>query len=261
MAPTPAGSSLLRIRPTPPRPGAPAFVPPGTRVYAVGDVHGEALALSRVLGRIREDAGDAQEVRKILVMLGDYVDRGPDSRQVIDLLLNDPAPGFETRFVRGNHDAWMLAFLDNPSLGFEWLSAGGQATLLSYGASAPPGPRTATRLALLRDEFERLLPPRHREFLEALLPYHVEGDYAFVHAGVRPGVPIDRQRESDLLWIRDRFLAAPDDHGAIIVHGHTVVDEPEVRANRIGIDTGAYATGRLTCLVLDGAERRFLTVG
>ena len=93
------------------------------------------------------------------------------------------------------------------------------------------------------------------------MPYHVEGDYAFVHAGVRPGVPIDRQRESDLLWIRDQFLAAPDDHDAIIVHGHTVVDEPEVRANRIGIDTGAYATGRLTCLVLEGAERRFLSVG
>ncbi|MCY3795503.1 MAG: metallophosphoesterase, partial [Gammaproteobacteria bacterium] len=121
---------------------APAAVPPGTRLYAVGDVHGEALALTCLMERIREDAEDAKALRRVLVLLGDYVDRGPDSRRVIDLLLNDPAPGFETRFIRGNHDAWLLAFLDNPSSGFEWLNAGGQATLLSYGASAPPGPRT-----------------------------------------------------------------------------------------------------------------------
>ena len=223
-------------------------------------MHGEALALSRVLGRIREDARDEEQARRVLVLLGDYVDRGPDSRRVIDLLLDDPAPGFETRFLRGNHDAWLLAFLDNPSVGREWLNAGGQATLLSYGVSAPPGPRTPSRLALLRDEFERLLPAHHREFLATLLPYHVEGDYTFVHAGIRPGKPIERQRESDLMWIREEFLSDSHDHGAIIVHGHTVVDGPEVRPNRIGIDTGAYATGRLTCLVLEGPERRFLTV-
>ncbi len=245
----------------PPRAGHPAAVPPGTRVYAVGDVHGEARVLSELLGRIREDAAKADARRRVLVLLGDYVDRGPDSRGVIELLLNDPAPGFETRFVRGNHDAWLLAFLDNPAVGFEWLNAGGGATLLSYGVSAPPGPRTPARMASLRDDLERLLPSPHRRFLEALLPYHVEGGYAFVHAGVRPGVPIDRQREADLLWGREEFLASRDDHGAVVVHGHVVVDEPEVRPNRIGIDTGAFATGRLTCLVLEGAARRFLKVG
>ena len=238
-----------------------AAVPPGTRVYAVGDVHGEVRALSQLLGRIREDARGADERRQVLVLLGDYVDRGPDSREVIELLLNDPAPGFETRFIRGNHDAWLLAFLNNSALGVEWLNAGGGATLLSYGVSAPPGPRTPARMASLRDELERLLPARHRRFLEALLPYHIEGGYAFVHAGLRPGVPIDRQREADLLWGREEFLASRHDHGVVVVHGHSVVDEPEVRPNRIGIDTGAFATGRLTCLVLEGAARRFLTAG
>ena len=236
-------------------------VPPGTRVYAVGDVHGEAAALSQLIDRIRKDARDALGMRLVLVLLGDYVDRGLDSRRVIDLLLGDPLPGFETHFLKGNHDAWLLAFLDDPALGFAWLDAGGQATLLSYGASMPPGPRTPARMAWLRDELSRLLPAEHREFLEALSSCHVEGDYVFVHAGVRPGVPIDQQREADLLWIRDEFLAAPDDHGAVVVHGHTIVGAPEVRANRIGIDTGAYATGRLTCLILEGASRRFLTTG
>ena len=246
---------------TPLADGRTVAVPAGTRVYAVGDVHGEARALSRLLGRIREDAEDAGETRRVLVLLGDYVDRGADSRRVIDLLLNDPAPGFETRFIRGNHDAWLLAFLDNPAVGFEWLNAGGGATLLSYGVSAPPGPRTPARMASLRDDLERLLPPRHRRFLEALLPYHIEGDYAFVHAAVRHGVPIDQQREADLLWGRKEFLASRHDHGVVVVHGHFVVDEPDVRPNRIGIDTGAFATGRLTCLVLEGTSRRFLAVG
>lgn len=272
MAPFPAGWPRSRASPTTPRPGArahraanpdsapaPAAVPPGTRVYAVGDVHGQAPALSRLLDRIREDAQDAAHKRRVLVLLGDYVDRGPDSRGVVELLLNNPVPGFETRFLRGNHDAWLLAFLVESSLGFDWLNAGGQATLLSYGARVPRGPRTLAWLASLRDEFERLLPVPHRDFLESLLPYHIEGDYAFVHAGVRPGVPIDQQQEVDLLWIREDFLSTSHDHGRIIVHGHTVVDEPEVRPNRIGIDTGAYATGRLTCLVLEGVARRFLT--
>ena len=237
----------------------PAAVPPGSRVYAVGDVHGEATALSRILERVREDAAGADGMRLVLVFLGDYVDRGLESRRVIDLLLDDPAPGFEARFLRGNHDAWLLAFLDDPAAGFGWLDVGGQATLLSYGVRAPPGPRTAARMEWLRDEVDRLLPPRHRAFLNALLPYHIEGDYAFAHAGVRAGVPIDQQSEADLLWIRDDFLNASHDHGKIVVHGHTFTAEPDVRANRIGIDTGAYATGRLTCLVLQGTSRRFLS--
>ena len=232
-------------------------VPPGTRVYAVGDVHGALAALVRTVGKIREDA-DAGPERRVLVFLGDYVDRGLDSRGVVDFLLDDPAPGFETVFLKGNHDGWLLAFLDDAAAGPPWLEAGGQATLLSYGVAAAPGPRDAARFERLREDFARALPPSHRAFLAELAPWHVEGDFAFVHAGIRPGVALEEQHEEDLLWIRDEFLHDGRAHGKVVVHGHTVTERPEVRPNRIGIDTGAYATGRLTCLVLEGGSRRFL---
>lgn len=237
--------------------GAPS-VPPGTRVYAVGDVHGEFAALRRLLATIREDAAGDAVRRRVLVFLGDYVDRGLDSRRVIDFLLDCPAPGFETVFLKGNHDAWLLAFLDDAGTGTAWLAAGGQATLLSYGVALPSGPRDAALFETLRVKFSRVLPPDHRAFLEGLALSHVEGDYAFVHAGVRPGVALEDQREQDLLLIRDEFIHDRSDHGKIVVHGHTVTHRPEIRRNRIGIDTGAYATGRLTCLALEGTSRRFL---
>ena len=240
-------------------PGAPS-VPPGTRVYAVGDVHGELAALTRLVGRIREDAAGAAADRRVLVFLGDYVDRGLDSRRVIDFLLARPAPDFESVFLKGNHDAWLLAFLDDAGAGPAWLEAGGQATVLSYGVALPPGPRDAGFFETLREALGRVLPPGHRAFLEGLALTHVEGDYAFVHAGVRPGIALEAQREQDLLWIRDEFIHDRSDHGRIVVHGHSVTERPEVRRNRIGIDTGAYATGRLTCLVLEGTSRRFLAV-
>ncbi len=230
-------------------------VPPGTRVYAVGDIHGALAVLVRMVGRIREERGAE---RRVLVFLGDYVDRGLDSRGVINFLVDDPAPGFETVFLKGNHDAWLLAFLDDPEAGPQWLGAGGQATLLSYGVSAAAGPRDTAYFERLREAFTQALPPSHRTFLEGLARWHVEGDFAFVHAGIRPGVALEDQREEDLLWIRDEFLHDGRDHGRVVVHGHTLTQHPEVRPNRIGIDTGAYATDRLTCLVLEGTSRRFL---
>ena len=236
---------------------APA-VPPGTRVYAVGDIHGESGALARLLEMIREDAASAPVARRVLVFLGDYVDRGLGSRQVIDLLLDDPAPDFERVFLKGNHDAGLLAFLEDAGIGPEWLGVGGQATLLSYGVALPPGPRTAAHLEGVREALAGVLPSGHRAFLEGLSLFHVEGSYAFVHAGIRPGVALEDQQEQDLLWIRDEFLDDRRDHGRVVVHGHSVSDRPEVLPNRIGIDTGAYATGRLTCLVLEGESRRFL---
>ena len=146
-----------------------------------------------------------------------------------------------------------------PAAGPEWFGAGGQATLLSYGVAAPPGPRNAALLAKVHEEFVRVFPPEHRVFLEKLALSHVEGDYVFVHAGVRPGIPLQDQQEWDLLWIRDEFIRDRSDHGKVVIHGHSVTDRPDVQRNRIGIDTGAYATGRLTCLVLEEASRRFLT--
>lgn len=248
---------LRRLRPG--TPAAPPAVPPATRVYAVGDVHGEVGALTRLLMVVRDDdAARAPVERRVLIFLGDYVDRGLGSRQVIDLLLGRPAPGFESVFLRGNHDAWLLAFLEDVGAGPEWLEAGGQATLLSYGVPMPPGTRSAERLEGVREEFARVLPPEHRAFLEGLALSHVEGDYAFVHAGVRPGVALEDQHEQDLLWIRDEFIHDRSDHGRVVVHGHSVTSRPDIRPNRIGIDTGAYATGRLTCLVLEGESRRFL---
>ena len=237
---------------------APPVVPPGTRVYAVGDVHGEIGALTRLVAMVREDAAGAPAERRVLVFLGDYVDRGLGSRRVIDFLLDDPAPGFETVFLKGNHDACVLAFLEDAATGPEWLGVGGQATLLSYGVRLPPGPRSAENLESVRDALSGALPPEHKAFLEGLSLFHVEGSYAFVHAGIRPGVALEDQEEQDLLWIRDGFIDDRSDHGRVVVHGHSMIDRPEVLPNRIGIDTGAYATGRLTCLVLEGGSHRFL---
>ena len=249
--------NFLRRRHPPPRVRAPA-VPRGTRVYAVGDIHGEIGALTRLVAKIREDAAASAAERRVLVFLGDYVDRGFDSQAVIDFLLALPAPGIERVFLRGNHEAWMLDFLADARAGPAWLEAGGQATLLSYGVTLPPAPRDDAGLEALRGALARAIPAGHMAFLAGLALHHVEGDYAFVHAGIRPGVGLDDQRERDLLWIREEFTRDRRDHGKVIVHGHSMTHRPETRRNRIGIDTGAYATGCLTCLVLEGAERRFL---
>ena len=233
-------------------------VPAGTRVYAVGDVHGCAGLLATMHELIREDSAESAVTRKILIYLGDYVDRGPESRLVLETLASEPLEGFETVALCGNHDAWMLQFLDDVTLGVPWLYNGGGATLLSYGIGASAAASLRERVTQAQSELRAVLPAAHRAFLQGLRSSHREGDYLFVHAGIRPGVPLDRQELEDLLWIREGFLDCDDDHGLVVVHGHTIVDRPEVFPNRIGIDTGAFATGRLTCLVLEGDERRFL---
>lgn len=259
-----------------------ASTPTGSRVYAIGDIHGRIEPLAELVAAIRRDAAASEgrqnaftstrpslrptdrqpePCRCVVVFLGDYVDRGLESREVIDFLQADPLPGFETVFLKGNHEAWLQRFLGDASVGRSWLGAGGQATLLSYGISAPPGPRNARYLESLRSAFGAALPQSHRDFLDSLKTDHVEGDYAFVHAGIRPGIPLAMQDEHDLLWIRDEFTSDHRDHGHIVVHGHCAAPEPVVRDNRVCIDTGAYATGRLTCLVLQGTSRRFLSTG
>lgn len=234
----------------------PARIPPGLRVYAVGDVHGRADLLASLLDRIAADAG-SYAGSKQLVFLGDYVDRGVESRQVIDLLTGGLPAGFEAVFLKGNHEAALLDFLADPGIGPDWFAFGGGATLLSYGVS--PDHVQRARFEMAREELLALLPDHHLAFLRSLRLSAQVGDYAFVHAGVRPGVPLERQSERDLLWIREEFLRDDSPHGVMIIHGHTVVSTPEIRQNRIGIDTGAYATGRLTALVLEGGDRRFLT--
>ena len=233
--------------------------PAGSRLYAVGDIHGRADLLESLLGQIAADAAGHPGAAKRLIFLGDYVDRGPASSAVIDLVLRDGPPGIELVPLMGNHEEMMLRFLEDIAVGRTWMMNGGDATLRSYGVE-PPGlfAGSASMRQAQRQLAERL-PAGHRSFLEGLAISHTEGDYLFVHAGVRPGVALDRQLSEDLLWIRDEFLESDGDFGKLVVHGHSISRAPEFRPNRIGIDTGAYRSGRLTCLVLEGTERKLLT--
>ena len=236
---------------------APA-APPGTRIYAVGDIHGRVDLLRRLHAMIADDAAAAPDRRRLAVYLGDYVDRGEASRQVVELLLDEPLAGFETVCLRGNHEEMMLTFLEDAAAAPMWMFNGGDATLYSYGVGHQEGATPEERHAKLQRALRRAVPERHLAFLRALPLYHVEGDYLFVHAGIVPGRPLAQQTSEDLLWIREEFIHSPADHGKCVVHGHTIVPAPDIRPNRIGIDTGAYFTGVLTCLVLDGHDQRIL---
>ena len=229
-------------------------------VYAVGDIHGRDDLLDRLHAKIAADADRRDRARRVIVYLGDYVDRGLESRQVIDRLIDPPDDGFERVFLKGNHEDAMVQFLDDTGIGPSWMSFGGDATLYSYGVDvyATP-PEGAERLEHIQARLREALPGTHRRFLEDLVTSHVEGDYMFVHAGVRPGVPLHMQSGEDLMWIRDEFLYSRKDFGKVIVHGHSIETKPVVQANRIGIDTGAFATGVLTALALAGTDRAFLS--
>ncbi len=230
------------------------------RVYAIGDIHGRDDLLGLLLDGIAEDARCGGGGARTLVFLGDYVDRGLHSRQVLDRLSAGvstlPMPA---RFIRGNHDQTFLEVLAGEQEPWDWLGMGGQATLYSYGIE-PPKPGRTVALDRFHDDLTRAVPLRHRQFLEDLEWFIDLGDYFFVHAGVRPGVPLTAQLPDDLLYIRSPFLSSKADFGRIVVHGHSLSSEPQVCRNRIGIDTGAFATGRLTCLVIEAAGSiRFLS--
>jgi len=248
----PKHRSLLRLlSPKPDRHG----LPDGARVYAVGDIHGRSDLLDRLLNAIRADAVSGPE-KQTLIFLGDYIDRGPDSKGVIERLIGLPME-FETRFLRGNHDQAILDFLADPTFFRTWREFGGLDTLVSYGV-CPPRFQQKKLILEVRAALVRKMPQSHFAFLKNLEPYAEIGSYFFTHAGVRPGVPLKAQRSEDLMWIRDDFLTSTADFGKIIVHGHSPENAPIRTKNRIGIDTGAYATGKLTAAVLEGAECRFL---
>jgi serine/threonine protein phosphatase 1 len=225
-------------------------------VYAIGDIHGRRDLLEQLLDAIAADRTNWPGKTQ-LIFLGDYVDRGSQSREVIDTLLALPR-SFTPTFLRGNHDQCALDFLRQPSCLREWLDLGGAETLRSYGIR-PPRQFDSEALVSLRNAFAAALPPEHLSFLTGLLPSVILGDYLFVHAGIRPGVSLDRQSPRDMLWIRDEFLRSAADYGKIIVHGHSPHPSPVKRHNRIGIDTGAYLTGKLTALILEGEKHRFLS--
>ncbi len=237
-------------------------VPPGLRVYAIGDIHGRFDLLMAMLERIQADTETLPpDSRAQIVFLGDYIDRGNHSRTVIDHLIAWPHPHLDVIFLRGNHEATMLSFLEDISAGPGWLTYGGVNTLLSYGVRPPVDVPPRLRMAAVQYQLRETLPTAHIAFLRRLAFTHEIGSYLFVHAGIRPGIPLDQQRYDDLVWIRDDFLSSTADHGRVVVHGHTISMEAESLPNRIGVDTGAYATGRLTAAVLENDERRFIDTG
>lgn len=242
----------------------PARIPDDTCLYAVGDVHGRLDLLRQMQALILQDAAALPEqTRRIVVYLGDYIDRGDASKGVVDLLLNAPLPGFETIHLKGNHESAMADFLTNPTPGHLWTVYGGLSTVVSYGIRMPNThhPSSETYAYTLRDKLMEALPAEHTTFYSGLRIRFQIGDYFFVHAGIRPGVALAAQDPNDLLWIREPFLNDRQKHEHVIVHGHTDTKEPVMAGNRIGIDTGAYYSGRLTCLVLAGETQKFLSTG
>jgi serine/threonine protein phosphatase 1 len=240
---------------TPPRP--PAALPPGQRVYAIGDVHGRFDLLLDLIMRIAKDNAAREPTAVHVVMLGDLIDRGPQSREIIDFFLNGAPEFAQWHFIMGNHEEMLLKLIDQPDSALmpQFLRFGGRETFESYGA---PQRILDTPDLYTPDSLPFYVPEAHRAFMRRMEDGILVGDYFFTHAGIRPRVPIDDQEPQDLRWIRKGFLEDETDHGMIVVHGHTVLDEVEVRSNRIGIDTGAYATGRLTALGLEGTDRWFI---
>jgi len=225
-------------------------LPDGLRIYAIGDIHGRLDLLDRMLKKIEYDMVCYPAVRSVHVFLGDYIDRGPSSRETIDRLIMH-AERQESIFLRGNHELIATRCLSDRGMFDDWLRFGGRETLASYGVLPELSP-TARHIAELQLGFHNAFPKAHLRFFRDLQNSFSCGDFFFCHAGVRPSVELSQQKESDLLWIRRDFLDSPFDFGKIVVHGHTPTTRIDVRPNRINIDTGAYATDRLTCLVIDG---------
>jgi len=230
---------------------APATLPPGQRVYAVGDIHGCLDRLVSLHELIAEDIAERPADHVTLVHVGDYVDRGADSAQVIEWLINGPPVPADTIVnLMGNHEWMMLSAIaaSDPEAPMNWLANGGADSLLSWGISRSLPPA----------QWAERIPPAHLLFLRDLAISHRVGPYLFVHAGVQPNTPLNAQTRHDMLWIREPFLSSKADFGAVVVHGHTPKRAPEVMANRIAIDTGAILGGALTAVMLEGAQLAFL---
>lgn len=231
-------------------------LPPDVCVYAVGDIHGRFDLLQILLDKIWRDADSVPQAQKILVFVGDYVDRGPSSKDVVDFLITLEKPGWDIVKLMGNHEFALLEFLQNPDIYPSWRTYGGAETLLSYGVK-PPMFSDAKEILRAHEEFLARFPEEHKLFFSRLDPCFSIGSYYFVHAGIRPGVLLENQTKQDLFWIRDEFLLSDQVFDKIIIHGHTPSEEPVVRHNRIGIDTGAYATNRLSAVKLSEDKYSF----
>jgi serine/threonine protein phosphatase 1 len=232
----------------------------GYRAYVVGDIHGRVDLLEHLLAKIHADLQRRPAGQSLLVFVGDLIDRGPSSAQVIERLRCYRRDGVQPVFLLGNHEEVLLRILEGDSSVVEsWLQFGGLQCLQSYGVTLA---RLRGRSADEVVEIVRAAVPReHVEFLATFVDSCRFGDYLFVHAGIRPGIDVDQQSQSDLRWIRDPFLFDESDHGFVVVHGHTITDEVDERPNRIGIDTGAYRSGVLTALAIEGTERWLIDTG
>jgi len=229
----------------------------GHRAYVVGDVHGRLDLLEALLGKIHRDTERRGPRDTVLVFVGDLIDRGPSSAQVVERLRTYHHPSVRPVFLLGNHEEVLLRILDgDASLIPSWLRFGGAECFTSYGGDPPLLAQSPDDQAIAM--VRRVVPEAHVEFISDFIDTFRFGDYLFVHAGIRPGIALEEQRQSDLRWIREPFLFDDTDHGVVVVHGHTIAPEVQEKANRIGIDTGAYATGVLTALGIEGTERWFI---
>jgi len=236
-----------------------ARTPEGMRLYAIGDVHGCDDLLAEAHDKIARDLESRPAADYRIIHVGDYGDRGPDTAAVIERLIGLVTADARVVCLRGNHDELLVGFLNDPNrIGPTFLANGGDATLASYGVKLGVMAMLLGDPAKLSARLAERMPVSDRAFLQALPLTARFGDYLFCHAGIRPGVPLERQDPDDLTWIRDEFLLSGVDHGFVVVHGHTPASEPEVLPNRINIDTGAVFGGRLTCLVLEGTDYGFL---
>lgn len=227
---------------------------PGWRAYAIGDVHGCLDLLDQLLAEVVDDHRSRPEAKGLLVLLGDYIDRGPASAQVVERVRTLAIEGFRIVALAGNHEEVLLRILDGDGTQLTgWLKYGGAQALASYGLDAAEVARLAPADAQAR--VAAAVPGTHRQFLQQLGDSFRFGDYLFVHAGIRPGIPLEGQSLHDLRWIREPFLSDERDHGMTVVHGHTISERVDMLGSRIGIDTGAYASGRLTALAIEGTER------
>ncbi len=233
------------------------YCPEGKRIYCIGDIHGRVDLLQQLHSAIEKDVANYTG-GKTIIYLGDFIDRGENSKAVIDVLLNQPLVGFDAIYLRGNHEQTMLDFLHQAEIGQAWLTHGGMAALVSYGVKVAKLPARIEDYIALQSELATRLPKDHLAFLKNTRLSYKAGSYYFVHAGIRPGVALDQQISDDQLWVRDEFLSYHKNHERIIVYGHSINDEPEIHAHRIGIDTGAYISGKLTALVLEQDTQRFI---
>ena len=231
--------------------------PAGYRAYAIGDIHGRLDLLDQLLEKIKADIGARHHSKNRVIFLGDLIDRGPQSAQVIERLSKWRPTDCTTIFLSGNHeDVFLRVLAGEVGIMRNWLKFGGAECLLSYGVS-PAAIANKSEVAALSD-IKAAIPLAHQNFVAGFADTFRFGDFLYVHAGIRPGIALTVQSQEDLRWIREPFLGDDSNHGFVVVHGHTISNHVDERSNRIGLDTGAYRTGILTAMAVEGSERWFL---